>query len=47
MAGIFISYRRELSAAYAGRLRDRLKREFGDDRVFMLTRGTELFEQFA
>lgn len=35
MAGIFISYRRELSAAHAGRLRDRLKSEFGDHRVFM------------
>ena len=35
MAGIFISYRREDSAAYAGRLYDRLAAHFGADRVFM------------
>jgi hypothetical protein len=33
--GIFISYRREETAAYAGRLYDRLSDRFGDDRVFM------------
>ena len=35
MSGIFISYRREETAAYAGRLRDRLVEEFGADQVFM------------
>src|SRR4051812_40701757 len=35
MAGIFISYRREQTGAYAGRLYDRLVREFGAERVFM------------
>jgi hypothetical protein len=35
MSGIFISYRREDSAAYAGRLYDRLSSRFGADQVFM------------
>jgi YVTN family beta-propeller protein len=35
MGGIFISYRREDTAPYAGRLNDNLSRYFGDDRVFM------------
>ena len=35
MSGIFISYRREDSAPYAGRLYDRLSARFGADRVFM------------
>jgi hypothetical protein len=35
MSGIFISYRREDSAAYAGRLYDRLCARFGANRVFM------------
>jgi hypothetical protein len=35
MSGIFISYRREDSAPYAGRLHDRLCAEFGADQVFM------------
>ena len=35
MSGIFISYRREETAAYAGRIRDRLVQEFGQDQVFM------------
>ncbi|HEX9787754.1 MAG TPA: toll/interleukin-1 receptor domain-containing protein [Candidatus Binatia bacterium] len=35
MGGIFISYRREDSAAYAGRLYDRLSAHFGADQVFM------------
>lgn len=34
-ASIFISYRREDTAPYAGRLIDRLAREFSDDQVFM------------
>ena len=33
--GIFISYRREETAANAGRLYDRLSDRFGEDRVFM------------
>src|SRR5215472_13765092 len=33
--GIFISYRREETAANAGRLYDRLSGRFGEDRVFM------------
>jgi hypothetical protein len=35
MSGIFISYRREDSAPYAGRLYDRLCARFGAERVFM------------
>jgi len=35
MPGVFISYRREDSAAYAGRLYDHLAARFGADRVFM------------
>ncbi|MEN8166155.1 MAG: TIR domain-containing protein [Pseudomonadota bacterium] len=35
MSGIFISYRREETAAYAGRIRDRLVQEFGQSQVFM------------
>jgi len=35
MSGIFISYRRDDSAPYAGRLCDRLGSEFGAERVFM------------
>jgi len=35
MSGIFISYRREDSAPYAGRLYDRLGAQFGADQVFM------------
>ncbi len=35
MSGIFISYRREDSAAYAGRIYDRLSSRFGAEQVFM------------
>jgi hypothetical protein len=35
VAKIFISYRREDSAHFAGRLHDRLEREFGRDSLFM------------
>jgi len=35
MPGIFISYRREDSSAYASRLYDRLSNHFGKDNVFM------------
>ena len=41
MKGIFISYRREDSAGYAGRLYDRLAAHFGADRVFMDVEGIE------
>jgi hypothetical protein len=39
--GIFISYRRDDSAGYAGRLYDRLAAHFGVDRVFMDVEGIE------
>ena len=35
MSGIFISYRREDSRGYAGRIYDRLSQHFGCDQVFM------------
>lgn len=35
MPGIFISYRRDDSAAYAGRLYDRLSSHFGRDHIFV------------
>ncbi len=35
MSGIFISYRREDSIAYAGRLSDRLADRFGEEQIFM------------
>lgn len=41
MDGIFISYRRNDSAGYAGRLYDRLVAHFGVDRVFMDVEGIE------
>jgi hypothetical protein len=41
MKGIFISYRREDSAGYTGRLYDRLATHFGADRVFMDVEGIE------
>src|SRR5258707_12715094 len=34
MGGIFISYRRDDSGAYAGRLRDALSHHFGAEQVF-------------
>lgn len=34
MSGIFIGYRREDSAAVAGRLFDRLRQRFGKDHIF-------------
>ncbi|WP_333856992.1 toll/interleukin-1 receptor domain-containing protein, partial [Denitromonas sp.] len=39
--GIFISYRRDDSAGYAGRLYDRLAGHFGPGRVFMDVEGIE------
>jgi hypothetical protein len=48
MRNIFISYRREDTAPYAGRLYDRLKTAFGDDRLFMdidhIEPGEDFFE---
>jgi hypothetical protein len=41
MDGIFISYRRDDSAGYAGRLYDRLAGHFGAERVFMDVEGIE------
>src|SRR5271155_2652269 len=35
MPGIFISYRRESTAAFAGRLFDRLSTKFGPERTFI------------
>jgi hypothetical protein len=35
MGGIFISYRRDDSAAFAGPIFDRLKKEFGHEAVFL------------
>eukprot|EP01041_Mallomonas_annulata_P016357 gene16357-biopygen9244 len=47
MDGIFISYRRDDSAGYAGRLYDRLAAQFGADRVFMDVAGIELGTDFV
>src|SRR6478672_12895665 len=48
---IFVSYRREDGAASAGRLGDRLAREFGGDRVFMdvdsIPLGTDFVKRLA
>ncbi len=41
MDGIFISYRRDDSAGYAGRLYDRLAAHFGAERVFMDVEGID------
>lgn len=41
MDGIFISYRRDDAAGYAGRLYDRLAAHFGPQRVFMDVEGIE------
>ncbi|MGE0350469.1 toll/interleukin-1 receptor domain-containing protein [Hydrogenophaga sp.] len=47
MDGIFISYRRDDSAGYAGRLYDRLVPHFGAHRVFMDVEGIELGTDFV
>lgn len=47
MSGIFISYRRDDSAAYAGRLYDRLESHFGHDHIFMDIDHIEPGEIFA
>lgn len=41
MKGIFICYRREDTSGYAGRLFDRLKERFGQERVFLDVAGIE------
>ena len=46
-AGIFICYRREDSIGHAGRLHDRLRGHFGDERVFMDIDGIEPGEDFV
>jgi len=46
-AKVFISYRREDSAAYAGRIRDRLEREFGRDLLFIDVDGIPLGANFV
>jgi TIR domain-containing protein len=47
MDGIFISYRRDDSAGYAGRLYDRLAGHFGAGRVFMDVEGIEAGTDFV
>ena len=47
MTGIFISYRRDDSAAYAGRLYDRLANHFGREHIFMDIDHIEPGEDFA
>jgi hypothetical protein len=47
VSGIFISYRRDDSSGYAGRLYDRLISHFGKDLVFMDVAAIELGEDFA
>ena len=44
---VFVSYRREDSAASAGRLGDRLARELGEGRVFMDVDGIPLGADFV
>ena len=46
MGGIFISYRREDSAAWAGRIWEHLKEAFGTERVFMDVDSLNLGEDF-
>ncbi|MFL6353621.1 MAG: ankyrin repeat domain-containing protein [Bryobacteraceae bacterium] len=47
MGGIFISYRRDDTAGYAGRLYDQLSAHFGEERVFMDVSAIEPGEDFA
>src|SRR5215469_8962841 len=44
---IFISYRRDDSAGHAGRIHDRLEREFGQDLLFMDVDAVPLGVNFA
>ena len=47
MTTIFISYRRDDAAAYAGRLYDRLRERYGEDHVFMDVDRIQPGENFA
>ena len=47
MSGLFINYRREDAAPYAGRLHDFLQRVFPDSKVFMDIDGIDLGEDFV
>lgn len=47
MAGVFVSYRREDSAGWSGRIYDRLRDYFGDQRVFMDVDNIPLGEDFT
>lgn len=47
MAGVFVSYRREDSAGWSGRIYDRLRDHFGDQRVFMDVDNIPLGEDFT
>src|ERR1700756_2317669 len=47
MAKVFISYRRDDSAAYAGRIQDRLEGELGRDLLFIDVDGIPLGANFA
>jgi len=46
-AKVFISYRRDDSAGYAGRVRDRLERELGRNLLFMDVDGIPLGTNFS
>jgi hypothetical protein len=47
MGSIFVNYRREDSAPYAGRLYDRLSAFFGEDRVFMDIASIDVGDDFT
>jgi len=47
MSGIFVSYRREDSAGWTGRLADSLKEHFGPESIFMDIDGIELGTDFT
>jgi hypothetical protein len=47
MTSIFMSYRRDDAAAYAGRLYDRLAAQFGQDHIFMDVDRIEPGDDFA
>ena len=46
-AKVFISYRRQDSAGHAGRVQDRLRREFGPNLVFMDVDAIPLGKNFS
>ena len=47
MPGIFISYRREDTAGYAGRVSDRLSQRFGSEKIFIDVDTIEPGEDFV